>query len=266
VRPNEHIVKVWTFRNNGDYDWPVDAIFVQTNGDDLGALPVPLKAAVKVGEEVDIELPLRSPSLPGKYCAFFRFVHGDNQRFGQKVWCDILVEEEPQVFEQIANEMLQSQENASPLLNMSEQRVSSLLSEENSQEILQFENIEAKYEELGKVIEGSNQLVAEVEVAKQEEVEPLIKNAVSQVEEPVVVELQQMEEVKVEEPVEQVPEQKEEQEQELELTDEEKLRKSYLQELEAANLSDPAYIENLKYMMNMGYLNYRVNFNLLLRN
>jgi negative regulator of sigma E activity len=33
-----------------------------------------------------------SPELAGKYCAFFRFVHGDNLRFGQKVWCDILVE------------------------------------------------------------------------------------------------------------------------------------------------------------------------------
>jgi len=34
-----------------------------------------------------------APTLPGKYCAFFRFVHGENQRFGQKVWCDLLVED-----------------------------------------------------------------------------------------------------------------------------------------------------------------------------
>jgi len=37
-------------------------------------------------------------------------------------------------------------------------------------------------------------------------------------------------------------------------------------ELEAANIKDKTYVENLKYMMNMGYLNFRVNFNLLTRN
>jgi len=42
---------------------------------------------------VTITLGMMAPMLPGKYCAFFRFMHGDNQRFGQKVWCDIMVEE-----------------------------------------------------------------------------------------------------------------------------------------------------------------------------
>lgn len=39
-------------------------------------------------------LELKAPRDAGKYCAFFRFVHGDNHRFGQKVWCDILVQPE----------------------------------------------------------------------------------------------------------------------------------------------------------------------------
>jgi len=39
-----------------------------------------------------------APELPGKYCAFFRFVHNDKDRFGQKVWCDILVEESAEEF------------------------------------------------------------------------------------------------------------------------------------------------------------------------
>lgn len=33
-----------------------------------------------------------APMREGNYIAFFRFVHGDNQRFGQKVWCDIMVQ------------------------------------------------------------------------------------------------------------------------------------------------------------------------------
>jgi hypothetical protein len=45
---------------------------------------------------------MTAPNLPGKYCAYFRFVHGDNLRFGQKVWCDVLAEEAPEVFEKLA--------------------------------------------------------------------------------------------------------------------------------------------------------------------
>jgi hypothetical protein len=36
---------------------------------------------------------LTAPLIPGKYCAFFRFVHGNSERFGQKTWADILVED-----------------------------------------------------------------------------------------------------------------------------------------------------------------------------
>jgi hypothetical protein len=50
------------------------------------------------------------------------------------------------------------------------------------------------------------------------------------------------------------------------LSDEDKLRMGYMQELTAANIQDQTYVQNLEYMMNMGYLNFRVNFNLLTRN
>jgi len=103
VKANESIKKVWTFRNNGDIQWPEQTLFIQTNGDDLKAHPMPLdvQGPVMPGQEVEVALDITAPALPGKYCAFFRFVHGDNLRFGQKVWCDILVEEaEVPVFEQ----------------------------------------------------------------------------------------------------------------------------------------------------------------------
>lgn len=47
---------------------------------------------------------------------------------------------------------------------------------------------------------------------------------------------------------------------------EELMKKYYLEELEKSNLKDKALEENMKYMMNMGYLNFRVNYNLLMRN
>jgi hypothetical protein len=96
VKPRERVTKEWTFRNNGETMWPAETLFIQTNGDNLEAVPYKLMNQVKPGEEVTISLELVAPELPGKYCAFFRFVHGDNQRFGQKVWCDLLVEEQKQ--------------------------------------------------------------------------------------------------------------------------------------------------------------------------
>lgn len=39
VKPRETFVKAWTFRNNGEYEWPADTIFIQTNGDDLDSKP-----------------------------------------------------------------------------------------------------------------------------------------------------------------------------------------------------------------------------------
>jgi len=41
-----------------------------------------IKGPVKPGDEITVEMELTAPNLAGKYCAFFRFVHGNNDRFG----------------------------------------------------------------------------------------------------------------------------------------------------------------------------------------
>lgn len=119
VYANEHFIKSWTFRNNGEHEWPLDTLFIQTNGDNLEGSTQIVEGPVKPGDEITIQISMVAPQLAGKYCAFFRFVHGDNQRFGQKVWCDILVEEV--LIQQIpAAEM-------SSLIDLSEQKGSSIL-------------------------------------------------------------------------------------------------------------------------------------------
>lgn len=35
VAPGEEFVKTWTFRNTGETEWPLDAVFTQTNGDEM---------------------------------------------------------------------------------------------------------------------------------------------------------------------------------------------------------------------------------------
>ena len=42
-----------------------------------------------------MSIEMEAPKIAGNYISFFRFVHGDNNRFGQKVWCDILVKAAP---------------------------------------------------------------------------------------------------------------------------------------------------------------------------
>ena len=97
VAPESTFIKVWTFRNTGEGVWPDDALFMQTNGDNMEAAPFVVKGPVRPGQEVEVSMELKAPKLPGKYCAFFRFVYSDNLRFGQKVWCDILVDERARV-------------------------------------------------------------------------------------------------------------------------------------------------------------------------
>lgn len=87
--------KSWTFRNGGESDWPEDTVFIQTNGDDLKAKPFKIQGPIHPKQEVEVTLILQAPLAPGSYNAFFRFMSGENNRFGQKVWCDILVKPEP---------------------------------------------------------------------------------------------------------------------------------------------------------------------------
>jgi len=44
------------------------------------------------------------------------------------------------------------------------------------------------------------------------------------------------------------------------------LKKAYMEELESAGIKDQSLFTNLKYMMKMGYWNYKINYNLLTRN
>ena len=104
---------------------------------------------------------LQAPIDSGKYCAFFRFVYGDNHRFGQKVWCDILVQDD-EMIQMIkpsiaptsvkSNSSVQkSQEERSSLLNDSEPSSAQKMNDDINP--LQFEEIGNKYEEMQKKLE-----------------------------------------------------------------------------------------------------------------
>jgi len=67
--------------------WPVDLLFIQTSGDEMGASPVSLNATVNSNTEYDWIASFKAPTQPGRYTAFFRMATPTNIRFGHKVWC-----------------------------------------------------------------------------------------------------------------------------------------------------------------------------------
>mmetsp|Transcript_2220 Transcript_2220/g.2159 ORF Transcript_2220/g.2159 Transcript_2220/m.2159 type:complete len:126 (+) Transcript_2220:120-497(+) len=98
---------MWTFRNDGPDSWPMDTKFIYTNGEQFGALEKKIEKEVMPGEFVDVSLECQAPAKVGKYCAFYRFTHGNNERFGQKVWCDILVVEKENEIAKLQRDMIQ---------------------------------------------------------------------------------------------------------------------------------------------------------------
>jgi len=70
----------------------------------------------------------------------------------------------------------------------------------------------------------------------------------------------------VQEVVEEVVEIENEQLEEGKKSDEDMMKDLYMEQLSTSGIQDKSLVENLRYMMNMGYLNFTINYNLLMRN
>ena len=88
--PSETFIRAWRVRNDGLTDWPSGCKFKCINGDFEGEdVELPM---MKVGEEHDIVVTMKTPEREGRYKSFWRAVDPEGMRFGQKVWADISVE------------------------------------------------------------------------------------------------------------------------------------------------------------------------------
>lgn len=94
VSPGQTFKKHWTMVNSGKTAWPEDTLFMFVGGDDLDTAPEPLSGPVNPGQEHVWEMEFVAPQAIGQYNSFFRMVTGNNNRFGHKVWVNILVVEE----------------------------------------------------------------------------------------------------------------------------------------------------------------------------
>eukprot|EP00742_Colponemidia_sp_Colp-10_P000850 GILJ01000923.1.p1 GENE.GILJ01000923.1~~GILJ01000923.1.p1 ORF type:complete len:671 (-),score=100.90 GILJ01000923.1:153-2165(-) len=92
--PKCPFVKIWRMRNDGTAAWPEGCTLKFVGGDalavnNLQSLPVP---TVAPGGECDISVDMITPTTLGRYTSFWRLVlPGGNQRFGHRIWVDIIV-------------------------------------------------------------------------------------------------------------------------------------------------------------------------------
>lgn len=105
--PSTRFQQVWTLRNPGPYAWPAGCNVRFIGGDPMFNLDSNhpssssdiVKAtesnvigrAVKVGEEVDFAVLMRTPEHEGKGISYWRLKSPDGIPFGHKLWCDITV-------------------------------------------------------------------------------------------------------------------------------------------------------------------------------
>ncbi|KAF9545890.1 hypothetical protein EC957_010394 [Mortierella hygrophila] len=99
MQSNAIFMKVWEMSNSGPEVWPEGTVLQFVGGDRMFTEEEDVKnpeikvSQAGVGEYVCISATLKAPSIPGRYISYWRLVSPSGERFGHRVWCDILVQE-----------------------------------------------------------------------------------------------------------------------------------------------------------------------------
>ncbi|KAK2989754.1 hypothetical protein RJ640_030247, partial [Escallonia rubra] len=99
MAPSTPFTKIWRMRNNGTIVWPKGTQLVWIGGDKLSnthSVEVQMPAdGLPVERELDIAVDFTAPMPPGRYVSYWRMALPSGQKFGQRVWVLILVDETP---------------------------------------------------------------------------------------------------------------------------------------------------------------------------
>ncbi|KAF9391410.1 hypothetical protein CPB97_006697 [Podila verticillata] len=100
IQAGSQFLKIWELSNTGPAEWPVGTVLQYIGGDrmftdsDVDVSKPQFKIILaSVGESVCVTADLKAPALPGRYISYWRLVAPSGERFGHRVWCDIVVEE-----------------------------------------------------------------------------------------------------------------------------------------------------------------------------
>jgi len=93
IPPNYDFVKTWRIRNESTTVWQPDFIIKFKKGDRLSNIEcMHLPKAVNPGEEVDISIPMKTPSSFGRYLSVWRLSTGSHSNlFGQPFYVRVIV-------------------------------------------------------------------------------------------------------------------------------------------------------------------------------
>eukprot|EP01034_Spumella_vulgaris_P025417 gene25417-31875_t len=112
LTPGTVFVKRWLVRNDGDTTWPAGIQLMHQDGDILCGDPflqLPVDIALPANGETELSIELTAPQMEGRYVSYFTMVTKENQKFGHRLWVDILVvraKDEDCIYSGVANHIL----------------------------------------------------------------------------------------------------------------------------------------------------------------
>jgi len=92
LAPSSTFIKTWRMRNEGTNAWPEQTVLMFVGGDKLSASETIAIAPPAPGQEVDVAVNMVAPSVPGRYVSYWRLSGPEGNRFGHRVWVDIIVD------------------------------------------------------------------------------------------------------------------------------------------------------------------------------
>ena len=94
VVAGQRVTKTWTFRNAGLEPIAKGTRLVTVDGRDLGYSVPAVQTDVAVGACFGLSVDFAAPRECDHYSSGFMLQSQDNRLFGEKVWCDIIIEDD----------------------------------------------------------------------------------------------------------------------------------------------------------------------------
>lgn len=119
VLSNSTLQKTWRFRNDGAAKWPDGTSIVHVSGDFAGSYQT-LNSLPAPGDEINVTMTLNTPSLAGRYVGYFRLETPEpaSQRFGHRVWVDIMVVQAVERSASVCSSTSQTSENSFTIVEL----------------------------------------------------------------------------------------------------------------------------------------------------
>lgn len=87
----QQFVKTWKVRNDGSCAWGDGYGLVFAYGERMGGVPEPLTTVVAAGQEVEISVNFKAPSLSGEYVSAWQMTNSNGVAFGEPVYVKVIV-------------------------------------------------------------------------------------------------------------------------------------------------------------------------------